>query len=212
MVVDETHDNADDFERLATLDEEWPDTYEERTKPSSARIEEQGDRQHDTMANMVSRPVTLQDHLHEQLSYFDLDDDVRGMCDRIIYNLDKNGYFQGRIEDMLDSSGGTAQLAIAKKALAIVQKLDPLGWAHAICANACCSSFSPRCRTTMNLKLSSRIILRISNTIGCLSSSARQVTRWNRSKMCFMNCANSSQSRGPIFKASLSQCDAGSLR
>ncbi len=61
MVVDETHDNADDFERLATLDEEWPDTYEERTKPSSARIEEQGDRQHDTMANMVSRPVTLQD-------------------------------------------------------------------------------------------------------------------------------------------------------
>lgn len=127
MVVDESNDNADDFERLATLDEEWPDTYEERTKPSSARIEEQGDRQHDTMANMVSRPVTLQDHLHEQLSYFDLEEDIRGMCDRIIYNLDKNGYFQGRLEDMLDSTGGSAQLSLAKKALAVVQKLDPGG-------------------------------------------------------------------------------------
>ncbi|MDX1963989.1 MAG: RNA polymerase factor sigma-54 [Pirellulales bacterium] len=138
LIVDERHDNADDFERLVNLDEEWPDTFEERTRPSSARIDQESDRQHDTMANMVSRPETLHDHLHDQLSFFDMRDDVRAMCDRIIYNLDPNGYLQGRLEDLLDPPGSIAlggdntvnpltQLAVAKEALAIVQKLDPAG-------------------------------------------------------------------------------------
>ncbi|MDZ4819345.1 MAG: RNA polymerase factor sigma-54 [Planctomycetota bacterium] len=127
LVVDEGKDNAEDFERLLNLNEDWPDTYEERSRPSSARIEEEGDRQHDTMANMVSRPTTLNDHLHEQLGWFDLDEPTRLMCDRIIYNLDHNGYLQGRLEDLVDPDGGPEQLAIAQKALTIVQKLDPPG-------------------------------------------------------------------------------------
>jgi RNA polymerase sigma-54 factor len=127
LVVDETLNNADDFERLANLDDEWPDTFEERTKPSSQRIEEASDRQHDTMANMVSRPITLQDHLHDQLSYFDLSEEVGLYCDRIIYNLDKNGYLQGRLEDLLDPQQANKQLPLVKQALAIVQKLDPPG-------------------------------------------------------------------------------------
>ena len=36
LVVDETKNNADDFERLLNLDEELPDTFEERSRPSSA--------------------------------------------------------------------------------------------------------------------------------------------------------------------------------
>ncbi len=49
------------------------------------------------------------------------------MCDRIIYNLDSNGYLQGRLEDLVDSDGGPEQLALAQKALAMVQRLDPPG-------------------------------------------------------------------------------------
>lgn len=127
LVVDEGKNNADDFERLINLDEEFPDTFEERSRPSTARIEEEGDRQHDTMANMMSRPTSLHDHLHEQLGWFDLDEATRAMCDRIIYNLDHNGYLQGRPEDLLDPDGGPEQMQIAQKALAIVQKLDPPG-------------------------------------------------------------------------------------
>jgi RNA polymerase sigma-54 factor len=133
LVVDEAHDNADDFERLVNLDEEWPDTFEERSKPSSARVQEEADRQHDTMANMVSRPLTLQDHLHDQVSFFDLDPELRALCDRIIYNLDPNGYLQGRLDDLLepsqlsDGKATAEQLAKAKAALAVVQKLDPPG-------------------------------------------------------------------------------------
>src|SRR5262245_61885197 len=49
LVVDEKHDNHDDFERLLNMDEEWPDHFEERSRPSSTRVEEDGMRKHDAM-------------------------------------------------------------------------------------------------------------------------------------------------------------------
>ena len=126
LVVDERK-NEDDFERLLNMDEEWPDHFEERSRPSSTRMEEEASRKHDAMANMVSRPQSLQDYLHDQLSWFGLESAVRQMCDRIIYNLDTNGYLQGRVEDLLDPDAGPEQLELAVQALAIVQKLDPPG-------------------------------------------------------------------------------------
>ena len=127
LVVDESKDNVDDFERLLSMDEEWPDHFEERSRPSATRIEEEGDRKHDAMANMVSRPTSLHDHLHNQLGWFDLDPAVRQMCDRIIYNLDPNGYLQGRLEDVIGPDATPEQLTLAQQALAVVQRLDPPG-------------------------------------------------------------------------------------
>ena len=126
LVVDENKNEAD-FERLLNMDEEWPDHFEERSRPSSTRIEEESSRKHDAMANMVARPQSLQDYLHDQLSWFDLEPSVRAMADRIIYNLDANGYLQGRLEDLIDPDAPPEQLALAQKALAMVQRLDPPG-------------------------------------------------------------------------------------
>jgi len=127
LVVDETKDNAADFERLLNMDEEWPDHFEERSRPSATRRDEEGDRQHDAMANMVDRPQSLHEYLHDQLGWFDLDDSLRQMCDRIIYSLDSNGRLQGRLEDLVDPAGGPEALALAQKALSLIQKLDPPG-------------------------------------------------------------------------------------
>src|SRR5436190_9340527 len=102
LVVGEEKNNEEDFERLLNMDEEWPDHFEERSRPSSTRVEEEGARKHDAMANMVARPQSLQDYLHDQLGWFDLDPAVRQMADRIIYNLDANGYLQGRLEDLVE--------------------------------------------------------------------------------------------------------------
>jgi RNA polymerase sigma-54 factor len=49
------------------------------------------------------------------------------MADRIIYNLDTNGYLQGRLEDLLAADAGREELELAQRALAVVQKLDPPG-------------------------------------------------------------------------------------
>jgi RNA polymerase sigma-54 factor len=79
------------------------------------------------MANMVNRPATLQDYLQDQLRYFDLETQVRQMAVRIIYALDSNGRLTTPLADLVDPSGGDAQLAAAETALSIVQRLDPPG-------------------------------------------------------------------------------------
>jgi len=127
LVIDETHANEGDFERLLNMDEEWPDHFEERSHPSRSEVEEAGERKLDAMANMVARPQSLQDYLHDQLGWFDLEADLRAMAARIIYNLDTNGYLQGRLEDILGADAGEEEVALAQRALALVQKLDPPG-------------------------------------------------------------------------------------
>jgi RNA polymerase sigma-54 factor len=127
LVVDEGKDNTDDFERLMQLDEEWPDHFEERSRPSRNRLEEDADRKHDAMANMAERPESLQNHLQLQLGELEISPELRQMAVRIIYSLDSNGYLQGRLEDLLDPTAGPADRTLAQEALKVVQSLDPIG-------------------------------------------------------------------------------------
>jgi len=127
LVIDETKNNEDDFERLMNMDQEWPDHFEEHSRPSRSQVEEASERKHDAMANMAARPPSLHDYLHDQLSWFDLEPELRAMADRIIYNLDTNGYLQGRLEDLLGPDATDEERALAEQALSLVQKLDPPG-------------------------------------------------------------------------------------
>ena len=139
-MIDETHSNEGDFERLMKMDEDCPEHFEERPHPSRAEVDEAGERKLDAMANMAARPQSLQDYLHDQLGWFDLEPGLRAMADRIIYNLDTNGYLQGRLEDVLGSEAGPEDLELSRRALALVQKLDPPGVGAAICGSVCCCS------------------------------------------------------------------------
>ncbi|MGI9456366.1 MAG: hypothetical protein ACR2NU_07375 [Aeoliella sp.] len=76
LVVDEGN-KEDDFERLVNMVENLPDDYEERSRPSRDQIEAQGDRQHDAMANISARPESLADYLQHQLSWFEIEENVR---------------------------------------------------------------------------------------------------------------------------------------
>jgi len=127
LVIDDTSDNEKDFERLMRMDEEWPDHFEERSRPSRNRMDEVDERQHDAMANMAARPQSLQDYLHDQLGWFELEPKLRAMCDRIIYNLDPHGRLQSNLEDLLGADATDEDLKLAQQALALVQKLDPPG-------------------------------------------------------------------------------------
>ena len=127
LVIDDSTDNEDDFERLLKMDEEWPDHFEDRPRPSRGFLEAEGERKMDAMANMAARPQSLQDYLHDQLSWFDLDLKLREMADRIIYNLDSNGWLQTRLEDLIGTDATEEDLALAQEALRAVQALDPPG-------------------------------------------------------------------------------------
>jgi RNA polymerase sigma-54 factor len=127
LVVDEAKNNEADFERLVEMGEDWPEQFDDQPRMSRNRMDEESDRKHDAMANMISRPQSLHDYLRDQLAWFGIDQTIRQLAERIIYNLDTNGYLQGRLEDLLDPQAGPGELAQLREALDVVQKLDPPG-------------------------------------------------------------------------------------
>ena len=127
LVVDDRKDNADDFERLLELDRSVPDFFD-GPRPSSNRIQQASDRQHDALANIADvHAQTLQTHLHDQLIELDLDDEIYTLADRIISSLDSNGYLPVSLADLLSPIDDPDLLAMAEKALKVVQSLEPAG-------------------------------------------------------------------------------------
>jgi RNA polymerase sigma-54 factor len=81
------------------------------------------------MANIESRPQSLQDFLLAQLGEMELDAEIVEIAERIISCLDPSdgGYFRTSLEDLLPADTTPAHLQTARRALQIVQSLEPLG-------------------------------------------------------------------------------------
>ena len=128
LVVDDAH-SADDFERLLNLDREVPDHFDERPRMSINRIQENADRLHDLMANVADRGETLQEHLLHQIGELEIDEETARMCHRIVSALapDDGGYLKTNLIDLLPPGATEEKLALAERALKIVQRLDPIG-------------------------------------------------------------------------------------
>src|SRR6188474_1365047 len=80
LVVDEAHNNTDDFERLLNLDRDIPEYFEETTRRSSNRIAEDSERAHDVISNVADRPESLQDYLLHQLGEQELEEHLWPLC------------------------------------------------------------------------------------------------------------------------------------
>jgi RNA polymerase sigma-54 factor len=125
LVTDDN--NASDFERLLEISKEWPDdNYTSGSRPSSNRVEEDMDRQHDVMANAENRPETLHEHLLEQF-HCDAPEHLRDFGDYLIHNLDPNGRLQSSLPELVQVFGANITLQDAEHALKLVQQLDPPG-------------------------------------------------------------------------------------
>ena len=119
LIVDNDHDNQDDFERLQNMVSELPSTFDDSFRRSSNRIQEDGDRRHDLMANAQSRPESLNDFLLHQLAELDIDDRVEEFAQRIISTLDARdgGYLRTPLADLLPSGHTPEDLTLASEAL-----------------------------------------------------------------------------------------------
>jgi RNA polymerase sigma-54 factor len=127
LIVDQDHANQADFERTYDWASEYPDSDDDRSRPSASQIEQAGDRYLDVMSNMAERPETLCDHLHDQLSNYDLSPAERQAADKVIYNLDANGYLSTPLDELVDPDGPPDQLPQLEMALRVVQGMDPPG-------------------------------------------------------------------------------------
>jgi len=129
MVVDTEHNNDADFERLASMPEtDWPeDDYSYSPRVSSNQISDDTERQNDLMANIESRPESLQEHLLEQFRFFECTPAVREFGGYLIQNLDHNGRLPSSLEDMIQVFGAPISMNDAQEALTMIQRLEPAG-------------------------------------------------------------------------------------
>lgn len=128
LVVKDGQSNVEDFERLANMDNDMPDTFDDFRR-SGNRIQDESDRAHDLMANAAERPESLNDFLLHQLAEMDIDDEIERIAERIVSCLDARdgGYFKQSLADILPPDHKPEDLVAAEKALVIVQSMEPPG-------------------------------------------------------------------------------------
>ena len=128
LVVDSEHNNESDFERLLEISSEWPeDNVTAGSRPSSNRIEEDGERRHDAMSNMVARPQSIHEYLLEQFAFFNCRPEIRAFGAYLIQNLDYNGKLPTSLAQIVQAYGRRVDMEDAEQALYMIQKLDPPG-------------------------------------------------------------------------------------
>ncbi len=128
LVVDEEHDNAEDFERWESLLEELPDDEEIPTHRVSAnRIAEEAERIHDVMANLEDEGKTLQEYLLEQFRFYELPERLRQFGEYLIQSLDHDGRLQSTLAELVQVYGQPISQEEAEYVLSLIQKLDPPG-------------------------------------------------------------------------------------
>src|SRR5579875_1244843 len=92
LIIDDTGGNEIDFDRLEALSRDWGDVLNEEHRPSRGGMDEEGDKKHDAMQNMASRPQSLQEYLSEQLSFLELRPEQADLARYLITHVDDNGF------------------------------------------------------------------------------------------------------------------------
>lgn len=125
--LDKDTEPADDFDEefseLSRLDEEWRD-YLAQTRSQSPRREDLEERRR-FLLDSLATPVTLQEHLLEQLGTADVAGEERELAEMIIGNLDDAGFLQTPLSELCLSAGIPIDRLEAAKRL--VQGFDPVG-------------------------------------------------------------------------------------
>jgi RNA polymerase sigma-54 factor len=143
LVIDDTGNNEIDFERMEALSKDWEDHFNEGHRPSRNGIDEEGDKKHDAMQNMPSRPQSLDDYLNEQIAFLDTNPGQKQLLSHLITYIDENGYLtvpqavtdahpadhvqRHVLEVVAKEYDQPVTAADAEEALRVIQKLDPPG-------------------------------------------------------------------------------------
>lgn len=105
------------------MDGEWNEYFAQKATAEPWTAEAQERRQH--FFDSQTRPVTLQQHLLEQLAQSPLDPYERNIASVIIGNIDERGYLRETSEEVATESG--AELLEVEEVLRKVQEFDPPG-------------------------------------------------------------------------------------
>lgn len=112
-----------EFAELSQLDEEWRE-YMAQSRVSSPKRDD-ADERHQFVMDSIVEPITLQDHLMNQLNFAEVPPKIRDIASMLIGNIGENGFLQVNLEDLCFDMGIPIEdLEVAK---GLVQSFDPVG-------------------------------------------------------------------------------------
>ncbi|MFQ3621367.1 MAG: RNA polymerase factor sigma-54 [Spirochaetales bacterium] len=91
--------------------------------PGGSYDDEAGDAKRKFMEGALSRAESLQDHLLWQLSLQPILEELRSVCELLIYNLDENGFHREDPQTLLPPD----KLPLLEEAIRLIQRFDPVG-------------------------------------------------------------------------------------
>ena len=112
-----------EFAELSQLDEEWRE-YMAQSRLSSPKRDD-ADEKHQYVMDSIVEPVTLQDHLSNQLSFAEVSPKIREIATMLIGNIGESGFLQVSLEDLCFDLGIPIQ--DLEEAKSVVQSFDPVG-------------------------------------------------------------------------------------
>jgi RNA polymerase sigma-54 factor len=120
----EAEAETEPFDNIAR---DWEDRYYEEHRPSRGGLDDEGDKKHDAMQNMPSRPQSLQDYLSEQIGFLDISPEQMRLLRFVITYIDERGLLPISSEEIARGYDMPVTPAQIEVALAMIQKLDPPG-------------------------------------------------------------------------------------
>ena len=126
LVVNTEKSTTEDFQRLEGLDDDYKD-YLEESGAFRAVSSDEPDRKLEAIKNTAAAPESLNEYLTEQWHFIDAPGPVKKAGDMIIDYIDDKGYLGVRLEQLQNKDRTDFTFDDLKKALELVQKLDPPG-------------------------------------------------------------------------------------
>jgi RNA polymerase sigma-54 factor len=116
-------DKDKDIDALAKLDEEWRDYFLQGLE--NAPHSEDAEERRQFLLDSVKQPVSLQDHLLEQITLTALSDTDKQFAETLIGNVNEDGYFIGNLEELAVQMGCNPHHL--HDILSVIQEFHPTG-------------------------------------------------------------------------------------
>jgi RNA polymerase sigma-54 factor len=127
LVVNTDNNKAEDFERLESIDDEFKDYMAEAGPFYPRRLRDESDSKLEALKNTAAPSQSLHEYLSEQWRLVEADEPVKRAGARIIDYIDDRGYLSVRLEQLHNKDRGDFTVEDLKKALPLVQRLEPAG-------------------------------------------------------------------------------------
>ncbi|MDF1862183.1 MAG: RNA polymerase factor sigma-54 [Verrucomicrobiales bacterium] len=120
---DEDEEFEKEFAELSQIDEEWREYLSQARTASPKR--DDADEKHQFVLDSIVEPLTLQEHLLNQLSVSDASPELREVCGTLIGNIDEAGFLQLDLEETSFDLG--IPFDDLEEARILIQSFDPVG-------------------------------------------------------------------------------------